>query len=354
MAVFQEYGFFDSEITGYDEEGFPILDRAQNSEIFALFYSKLISNGVLANPANCLMVEAYEGMQVKVNPGYIIIAGHFGYNVKEEILTVDTAPTSMSRITSVIARLNYAERYIELMLKNGDAASSPVAPELIQPTSGDYYELCLAEILINSNQTVITQSAITDTRADSSKCGYVTQLIDHLDTSVFFAQFEAFYEEFINKTEVSYNEFTNTMEKYLTALQESGDKQLEEIVKTLDTFEQQAESDFTTWFQKIKDQLSEDAAGALQNQINEINQNTFERYYGLVSQSTEFMPDGSIVQTNAEATVTTTKGVDEAGNKVITQRIVPAVGSIVYIKKTFFYPKTETENKKIEEVYENE
>ena len=26
---FQEYGYFDSEIVGYDEEGFPILDRAQ-------------------------------------------------------------------------------------------------------------------------------------------------------------------------------------------------------------------------------------------------------------------------------------------------------------------------------------
>ena len=35
---FQEYGYFDSEIVGYDEEGFPILDRAQNSEIFALFW----------------------------------------------------------------------------------------------------------------------------------------------------------------------------------------------------------------------------------------------------------------------------------------------------------------------------
>ena len=354
MAVFQEYGFFDSEITGYDDEGFPILDRAQNSEIFALFYSKLISNGVLANPANCLMVEAYEGMQVKVNPGYIIIAGHFGYNVKEEILTVDAAPASMSRITSVIARLNYAERYIELILKNGIAASAPVAPELIQPTSGDYYELCLAEILINSNQSVITQSAISDTRADSAKCGYVTQLIDHIDTSVFFAQFNVFYEEFVNKSEVSYREFTDLMSAYLIDLKESGDKQLEAIVKTLDEFEQQSENDFTTWFQKIKDQLSEDAAGALQNQINDLNQQTFERYYGILNQETEFMPDGSIVQTNSEATCTTTKEYDENGNKVIVQRIVPVEGSIVYIKVTTFYPKTETSNKRIVEVYTNE
>ena len=66
--------------------------------------------------------------------------------------------------------------------------------------------LCLATIAVNSNQTVIMQSNITDTRYDSSVCGLVTQLIDHLDTSVFFTQLNAFYDEYVKKFNDNYAE----------------------------------------------------------------------------------------------------------------------------------------------------
>ena len=44
------YGFFDSEIIGYDEEGMPEFDRAESSEFLAMFISQIISDGVLAAP----------------------------------------------------------------------------------------------------------------------------------------------------------------------------------------------------------------------------------------------------------------------------------------------------------------
>ena len=59
------YAYFDSEITGVDEEGMPIFDRAENSEMFALIFAKLITNGVLAQPADCFQVRALgSGMDV--------------------------------------------------------------------------------------------------------------------------------------------------------------------------------------------------------------------------------------------------------------------------------------------------
>lgn len=351
---FNEYGFFDSEITGYDEEGFPILDRAQESEIFALFYSKLISNGVLAKPSNCLMVEANEGMVINIDPGYIIINGHFGYNTQTVQLTVDPAHTSYPRITSVIARVNYQDRKMELNLKNGEPSVTPVAPELLQPTSGDYYELCLAEIYVASNQTAITQSNITDTRADSSKCGYVTQLITSLDTSVFYAQLDAFYEEFVDKTNNEYESMSLQMETFLNSLKQSGLNELQSVVDIFTAFESKSEEDFTTWFEDVKDQLSEDVAGNLLNKINVLAQKVFNEYYGLVPQETEFMPDGSIVQKNSEATVTTTFGKDESGNKVITQTVVPTEGTDDYIKTTTIYEAAGSSNKRIVESYTTE
>lgn len=44
-----EYGFFDSEITGYDEEGLPVFDRAKSSEFFAEFWKRLVPMVFLAN-----------------------------------------------------------------------------------------------------------------------------------------------------------------------------------------------------------------------------------------------------------------------------------------------------------------
>ena len=91
-------------------------------------------------------------------------------------------------------RCNYLERMVEIILKTGDESASPVPPELIRPAAGDYYELCLADIRLSAGQEIITQGNITDTRADSSVCGFITQLIDHLDTAVFSEQLVSEYD----------------------------------------------------------------------------------------------------------------------------------------------------------------
>lgn len=236
------YAYFDSEITGVDEEGMPIFDRAENSEMLALIFAKLITNGVLAQPANCFQVLAASdsGLAVKVQPGFGMINGRFAYETATTTLTLEAAPTQYGRIDRIVLRCNYLERLIELTVKTGTPAASPRAPELLQPASGDYYELGLATIQVAANQTALSQSAITDTRADSSACGYVTQLIDHLDTKVFFAQFNQFYAEFVEKGNQSYDKFQRTQR---------------------DAFNQ--------WFANVKGQLDDNAAGHLQNQADE-------------------------------------------------------------------------------------
>lgn len=58
------YGFFDSEITGFDGEGMPIFDRAESSDFLAMFISRIISDGVLGQPGDCFQVLAGEGMKL--------------------------------------------------------------------------------------------------------------------------------------------------------------------------------------------------------------------------------------------------------------------------------------------------
>lgn len=252
------YGFFDSEITGFDDQGLPVFDRAESSDFLAMFISRIISDGVLGQPGDCFQVTAGEGMVLKVRPGFAVVQGRFAVDWNVASVTVPAAPAAHKRIDRVVLRANYPQRLCELVVKEGTPAASPVPPGLLQPESGDYYELCLATVAVGQNQGVITQADITDTRYDSSVCGVVTQVIDHLDTAVFFAQLNQFYAEFVGKSDAAYSQFVSDMQTCLDALQASGDRQLREL-----------NGQFQEWFDSVKGQVTGDMAVRMQKQIDD-------------------------------------------------------------------------------------
>lgn len=270
------YGYFDSEITGVDENGMPIFDRAETSELFALLFAKLVSNGVLASPADCFQVIAGSGMNVSVRPGFGIINGRFGYNNAAQLLSIDPASATYSRIDLVVLRCNYLDRVVEVVVKTGTAAANPVAPTLLQPAAGDYYELQLAQIIIPKNTTQISQSMIKDTRYNSSVCGIVTQLIDHLDTSTFYAQFDALTAEYSTKATAAYETFTAQAEEYLEEFSDAledfnttGRAQLNAVLAAMTAYLEEQKNMWDEWFAEIQDELDGDVAGNLQLQIND-------------------------------------------------------------------------------------
>ena len=342
------YGYFDSEIVGTDSEGMPIFDRAETSDLFRLLFSKLVSNGVLADPSDCFQVVAAEGLNVTVRPGFGMINGAFAYDDAEATLTLEKAPASYSRIDRVVLRCNYADRLCELVVKTGTVANTPVAPEIVQPAAGDYYELGLATITVGTNATAVTQANITDTRLDSTVCGFITQLIDHLDTSVFFEQLDQFYAEFVSKTESDYQ---LSREEYLAMCQD--------IVDTLNTFEQTAESDFDIWFQSIKDKLAGDVAGALQNQIDALTETIFLDKYGLCNKVTAITKNEAgettgILETDegAQVTAQTTFQKDAEGSTTaIVTVITPVAGNYFYTKTAAFETTDSNGSKTITESY---
>lgn len=170
-----------------------------------------------------------------------------------------------------------------------------------------------------------------------------------------YTVFTQFFEVQKGEFEESADANLKLFQEYTSNLEDEADKTIEQIKTDYDeeikSFEQLQEALFTQWFDLIKGQLSTDAAGNLQLQINALSEEVFERYYGLAVQNTEFMPDGSIVTTNAEATITTVFGKDESGNRVITETIAPTDEQKIYKKVTTITAATETENKKISEVY---
>ena len=176
-------------------------DRKYDADDISNFFFNLISDGVLANPADNLKVVQRSGMTVSVEAGYAMIKAKYYKAESANVLTIDPADADNPRIDRVCIGLNYSARNLSLYVKKGTAAASPTAPELTR-TAGVLWEICLAEIAVGAGATAITTADITDKRADTTLCGYITGLIEQIDTTDLFAQFTAaFYQWFDSLTQ---------------------------------------------------------------------------------------------------------------------------------------------------------
>lgn len=173
-----KFGFFNS-VNG---------DRKYNADDISNYFLKLISNGVFATPSNAMQVQASADMTVKVSAGWAFINCKWLENTAAYPLTLDAADVVLNRIDRIVLRLSESPRTMGIYIKKGTPASTPMPPELAR-TKGVIWELSLAKISIHAGTTAITQAMITDERADAVLCGWVTGLIDQIDTTNLFAQF---------------------------------------------------------------------------------------------------------------------------------------------------------------------
>ena len=216
-------------------------DRKYNAWWFAKYFSTFIGNGVFPNPSSNLQVAAYQNMKVVVKPGSGWIDGYFIYSDGDHVLSLDVADGVLKRIDRVVMRLNHLTRKIEIVVKKGTFASSPVAPTLQR--DADAYELALADVLINNGATQITQANITDQRLNTALCGIVHGTVNQVDTTTIFNQYQAWFE----------------------SIKDS-------VAGELDAWKEFQEQEFLTWFETIKDILDGDVAGNLAARIADLEQ----------------------------------------------------------------------------------
>lgn len=264
-------GFFDANLVGEE------YDRVYLAAQFAAYFASFIGNGVYAEHSNQLQVVAMPTpqMQVGVEKGQGWINGYWYENTDTMYLPIEVADGVLNRIDSIVLRLGFAERNMWLMVKKGTPAVNPTAPEVTR--TADYYDLQLATVSIPASSIRITQAQIQDTRMNQDVCGWVTGVVEQLDTTTLFNQFETYFQEFKENNQADYEEWTETQKQAWlswvsgqeTDFTDWTDEQKEEYETWYATHINQWQSDFDTWFENIKDQLGEDAAGNLQNQIDE-------------------------------------------------------------------------------------
>lgn len=158
------YGFFNS-VNG---------DRKYNADDIGRYLHGLVSSGVYADETNSLQVVANGGMQIAVQPGRAMLDYHYMENDAPLVLELSAGGT-MDRIDIVVARLDLSNRLCEIIVRTGTPASAPTRPIIYKTDLVKEY--LLASIRVTKLATSITQSDITDTRADDTVCGWVRSII---------------------------------------------------------------------------------------------------------------------------------------------------------------------------------
>lgn len=186
MAI-KDY-FFNAVNTG------GVYDRTYNAEDVTSYLDNIVGDGVFPTPSSQLQVMAGTGLQVIVQPGQGWINGHKMINTAALPLTIATPDTLLNRIDRVVFYADYTNRLMGIEVVQGTPATDPVPPVMVRNSA--VYQMSLATVRVNKDVASITQTMITDTRADSEICGWVAGLIQQVDTSTLFTQWETAYTEF--------------------------------------------------------------------------------------------------------------------------------------------------------------
>lgn len=178
-------------------------DRTYTANDFTSYLKELVSNGVFINESNNLQVVSSSGMSAIVKPGSGWIDGHKLDNTADYIVNFDNSDVLLDRIDRVIFYTDSSERAMGIKVLKGTPATNPVAPTLTRNETR--YEMALASVLIKKQATSITTANITDTRHDKAVCGVVKGLIEEIDTTSIFNQYNDAFNSWFNnvKTELS-------------------------------------------------------------------------------------------------------------------------------------------------------
>ncbi|MBR6407590.1 MAG: hypothetical protein IKS19_03230 [Clostridia bacterium] len=154
-------GFFDSVVTGTDENGNPEYDRIYDSYFLTRLLASVIPNGI--TQGSFVPSRGAMDMTVSVRNGSCFINGCFGTQPTDVNFTIPTS--SAARTDLIVLRLDNSERSITLTRKQGTV-------ELTRNST--VYEMAVASVFVEANTDRLGENAVTDLRADPEKCGFIS------------------------------------------------------------------------------------------------------------------------------------------------------------------------------------
>ena len=169
----------------------------------------LVGNGVYMN--ELAPTATNEDMSITHGTGHAWIGGVAYWNTIPFVLEIATADGSLNRYDSLMLRLDLSTNEVYAIIVQGAYATNPTPPACTR--NAETFDLKLCDIYIPAGCTKITQDQITDTRLDSSVCGVPVFPVEHLDTTTFYKQINADLENFKEREQTDFANWTEEQKK---------------------------------------------------------------------------------------------------------------------------------------------
>lgn len=192
-------GFFDSVNQ----------DRLYTADQMNRPYKRIVANGVFATPQGTpstdLQVTGTGTMTITVAAGEGMFADKWFENPNAISIPIPGNNNTTPRVDSVLVQVDTrtSGRVGNIVYRTGTPSSSPAAPAINQIAGVVEYRV--ANVYVAPSANAINNDAITDLRGSSS-CPWVTSLIQQVDTSTLFNQWQAAYQDYYNQSTAEFEQ----------------------------------------------------------------------------------------------------------------------------------------------------
>ena len=308
-------------------------DRKYNAAQMSAIFDGLIIDGVFASIGTAFAVKAAGGLTVNVGVGKAWFDHTWTVNDSILPMTAPEAEVLLDRIDAVVLEVNGTESVRENTIKfvKGNPSSAPSRPTLTNEGNVHQYPLCY--IYRKYGTAVINQADITP-MVGTESTPFVTGILQTISLDELLGKWQDELDRFTDARSQEVDDWIAQEESDFTTWFDKMKADLQQEQNVLDQWIASEQADFLAWYNQMKDQLSGDVAGNLQL---EINKEEVKRILlvGFEDGTKEFSDDGTVITSTASDGRTLTKTFSD-GFLTMTNVLKSAAGAeVARAVKTF-------------------
>ena len=280
-------------------------DRKYNAAQMSAIFDGLIIDGVFASIGTAFAVKAAGGLTVNVGVGKAWFDHTWTVNDSILQMTAPEAEVLLDRIDAVVLEVNGMESVRDNTIKfvKGNPSIAPSRPTLTNEGNVHQYPLCY--IYRKYGTAVINQADITP-MVGTESTPFVTGILQTISLDELLGKWQDELDRFTNARSQEVDDWIAQEESDFTTWFDKMKADLQQEQAVLDQWIASEQADFLAWYNQMKDQLSGDVAGNLQL---EINKEEVKRILlvGFEDGTKEFSDDGTVITSTASDGRTLTK-----------------------------------------------
>lgn len=308
-------------------------DRKYNAAQMSAIFDGLIIDGVFASIGTAFAVKAAGGLTVNVGIGKAWFDHTWTVNDSILPMTAPEAEVLLDRIDAVVLEVNETESVRENTIKfvKGNPSSAPSRPTLTNEGNVHQYPLCY--IYRKYGTAVINQADITP-MVGTESTPFVTGILQTISLDELLGKWQDELDRFTDARSQEVDDWIAQEESDFTTWFDKMKADLQQEQTVLDQWIASEQADFLAWYNQMKDQLSGDVAGNLQL---EIDKEEVKRILlvGFEDGTKEFSDDGTVITSTSSDGRTLTKTFSD-GFLTMTNVLKSAAGAeVARAVKTF-------------------